>query len=120
MSPILTGHVDRTALQPADYSAVTTAGDAQARMRKLCTAGAGQRMSTVGLFACEPCTIVSELETDETILVLEGEVRIELDDGSAVELGVGDIAVLARGRVATWTVKTPFKEFFVLSGTSPS
>ncbi|HWI74858.1 MAG TPA: cupin domain-containing protein [Baekduia sp.] len=116
MSPIVTGHVARTELQPADYSAVTTAGDARARMTKLSTAGADGRLSTVGVFACEPCTIVAELKTDETIHVLEGEVRIALDDGSAVELGPGDVAVLPRGAVATWTVKTPFRELFFLSG----
>jgi uncharacterized cupin superfamily protein len=116
MSLIRAGHVDRTALLPVDYSAVTTAGDAKARMAKLSVAGEDERLSTVGIFACEPCTMVAELKTDETIHVLEGEARIELDNGHAVELGPGDVAVLPRGAIATWTIKTPFRELFFLSG----
>jgi uncharacterized protein len=119
MSQILTAQVDGVELEPADYSSVATAGDPKAKMAKLCTSEAGWA-STVGIWTCEPCTIVSEVKIEETILVLGGEVRIELDDGSAVDLGVGDIAVLPRGKVATWTVKTPYKELFMLTGTATS
>jgi uncharacterized cupin superfamily protein len=115
MSPILTEHLDHVDFESLDYSAVTTSGDACARIAKVCSAGVDGRLSTVGVWTCMPCTFGSNLVTDETILVLEGEARIELDDGTAVDLQVGDIAVLPRGHTATWTVKTPFKEFFVLS-----
>jgi uncharacterized cupin superfamily protein len=116
MRRILTGHVDRAELHPVDYSGITVAGDPRARIARLCTEESGEWMSTVGVFECDPCTLVAPVETDETILVLDGEVRIELDNGTAVDLGPGDIAVLPRGAVATWHVKTWYKEFFVLSG----
>jgi uncharacterized cupin superfamily protein len=120
MTPILSGHVDHAEFQPVDYSDITVAGDAGARIARLCTDESGEWMSTVGVFECDPCTLVAPVETDETILVLEGQVRIELDNGTAAELGPGGIAVLPRGTVATWHVKTRFKEFFVLSGAPAS
>ena len=116
MNQIVSINADRVELEPADYASVATAGDPQAKMAKLCTAEDGGWGSTVGIWTCEPCTLVSRVMIEETILVLEGEVRIALDDGTAVDLGVGGIAVLPRGKVATWTVKTHYKEVFVLAG----
>lgn len=54
-------------------------------------------------------------EGDETIHVLEGSVRIELDGGNHLELGVGDIASFSAGDRGVWRVLEPFCEFFVLS-----
>jgi uncharacterized cupin superfamily protein len=51
----------------------------------------------------------------ETILVLEGAVRIEMTDGPTLELGVGDIASLPKGVRTTWHVRIPFKEFWVIA-----
>jgi uncharacterized cupin superfamily protein len=53
----------------------------------------------------------------ETVIVLEGGVRIEFADGSDVELRVGDMASIPAGLPTTWHVTTPFKEMWVLSGT---
>jgi hypothetical protein len=54
-------------------------------------------------------------EQRETIHVVEGAVRIEIDGGPSLELAVGDVASLAAGVATTWHVTTPFKEFWVLS-----
>lgn len=51
----------------------------------------------------------------ETILVLEGNVRIELADGPTLELGPGDMASLAPGVATTWHVTVPFKELWVIA-----
>lgn len=56
-----------------------------------------------------------EFEQNETIVVLEGGVRIELDGGETIELDAGDVASIPAGRRATWHVRTPFREIFVLS-----
>ena len=65
----------------------------------------------------DPATFPLTWPGDETIIVLEGEVRIELvDTGEVVELKEGDIASFPKGARSVWTVKSPFKEFFVLSG----
>jgi uncharacterized cupin superfamily protein len=54
-------------------------------------------------------------EQRETILVLEGNARIEIDSGPTLELGPGDVASLPAGAQTTWHITTPFKEFWVLA-----
>jgi uncharacterized cupin superfamily protein len=54
-------------------------------------------------------------EQREVLIVLEGGVRIEFDDGSDVTLGVGDLATIPAGMTTTWHVTTPFKEMWVLA-----
>lgn len=68
------------------------------------------------VFACEPSRTSYFLEYDETLHVLEGQVRIELDNGTAVELGPGDSAFLPRGQQSHWTFRTPFREFAIVNG----
>jgi uncharacterized cupin superfamily protein len=50
----------------------------------------------------------------ETLLVLEGEARIEIADGPTLELRPGDIASLPAGAHTTWHVRTPFREFWTI------
>jgi uncharacterized cupin superfamily protein len=50
----------------------------------------------------------------ETLIVLEGEARIEIAGGPTLELGPGDIASLPQGADTTWHLTTPFKEFWVI------
>lgn len=50
----------------------------------------------------------------ETVLVLEGEVRIEIAGGPTLELKAGDIFSLPKGLETTWHLTLPFKEFWVL------
>lgn len=68
-----------------------------------------------GLFECDPGKTQYRLEENEIIHVLDGEARIELDDGTAIEVRAGDIAFLPKGHLSTWTFKTRFKEFWVLA-----
>jgi uncharacterized cupin superfamily protein len=51
----------------------------------------------------------------ETLLVLEGAARIEIEGGPVLELVAGDIASLPAGARTTWYLTTPFKEFWVIS-----
>ena len=67
-----------------------------------------------GFFECDPGKTTYHLEYNEYLHVIEGEARIELDDGSAVDLRPGDIAYLPKGHLSTWTFHTRFKEFWVL------
>jgi uncharacterized cupin superfamily protein len=50
----------------------------------------------------------------ETLLVLEGEARIEIAGGPTLELRVGDMASLPAGAQTTWYLTTPFKEFWTI------
>src|SRR5215470_585424 len=55
-------------------------------------------------------------EQRETVIVLEGSVRIEFADGSDLVVGEGDLVSIAAGEPMTWHVTTPFKEMWVLTG----
>ena len=53
-------------------------------------------------------------EQREVALILEGSVRIEIADGSVLDLGEGDRFSLPPGVETTWHITTPFKEAWVL------
>jgi uncharacterized cupin superfamily protein len=54
------------------------------------------------------------LPARETVLVLEGEARLEIADGPTLELKSGDIVSLPEGARTTWHVSRPFTEFWVV------
>lgn len=80
------------------------------------TASGGDGVLYTGLWRCEPSTFPYVFEGDETFHVLEGEVRVELKGGGTVDLKPGDVASFTKGQESTWTIKSPFKKFFVISG----
>jgi uncharacterized cupin superfamily protein len=55
----------------------------------------------------------------ETLLVLEGAARIEINDGPVLELTAGDMASLPAGASTTWYLTTPFREFWVITEGQP-
>jgi quercetin dioxygenase-like cupin family protein len=52
------------------------------------------------------------LPVRETILILEGAARIEIEGGPVLDLQVGDMASLPKGAVTTWHLTLPFREFW--------
>jgi uncharacterized cupin superfamily protein len=54
-------------------------------------------------------------EQREVALILEGSVRIEIEDQGALDLGPGDLFSLPPGVPTTWHITTPFKEVWVLA-----
>jgi len=48
----------------------------------------------------------------ETILVLEGTVRIEIEDGPTLELKPGDLASIPKGAETTWHRTYPFRNLW--------
>jgi uncharacterized cupin superfamily protein len=54
-------------------------------------------------------------EQREVAVILEGSVRIEIEDGDTLDLGVGDLFSLPPGVRTTWHITTPFKEMWVLA-----
>ena len=50
----------------------------------------------------------------ETLIVLEGEARVEITDGPTLELRPGVLASIPAGTETTWHVTPPFKEFWVI------
>ena len=102
---------------PGRIEQSTVEGELNGQIHWIRETGSDGRLLKVGLFTQDPATFPLTWPGDETIIVLEGEVRIELvDTGEVVELKEGDIASFPKGARSVWTVKSPFKEFFVLSG----
>ncbi len=55
------------------------------------------------------------LPARETIVVLEGSVQIEIENGPTLDLSVGDMASMPKGAVTTWHPSPDFKEVWVYS-----
>ncbi len=56
-----------------------------------------------------------QLHARETIVVLEGSVRIEIQDGPNLDLGVGDLASMPKNAITTWDPSPDFKEIWIYS-----
>ena len=54
-----------------------------------------------------------EFPHHETVYVLTGSVRIDIDGGPMLELGPGDMASFRKGVRSTWRPQPGFKEFWV-------
>ena len=48
----------------------------------------------------------------ETFYVLEGKVRVDLDDGGSVEFGKGDLVTFAQGVGCKWDVQEPIRKHY--------
>lgn len=90
-------------------------GEPAGQVHWLRVSGEGEPMLYAGVFAGQPSTFTYTFSGNETFHVLEGEVRIELESGDAVELRPGDLVSFPRGARSTWIAHTPFKKFFVIS-----
>jgi uncharacterized cupin superfamily protein len=54
-------------------------------------------------------------EQREVAYVVEGSVRIELADGTTVELGPGDLFSVPPGLETTWHITAPFEEVWAFA-----
>lgn len=63
--------------------------------------------------APEPMLVVGH--ADETVYIVEGHLRIQVEGQDTIELRPGGAASLNKGVPATWTVLAPTVEFFVYS-----
>ena len=88
-------------------------GEPNARVHWVRPEGHGSQMA--GVYRCDPAKFRYAWAADETIHVLEGSVRIEVEGGETLELGGGDIASFRAGDRGVWHVLEPFCEVFVLS-----
>jgi uncharacterized cupin superfamily protein len=69
-----------------------------------------------GLWKPDRDTAVYEglvLPARETIVVLRGSVRIDVQGGPILDLGVGDMASMPKGAVTTWHASPDFEEIWV-------
>lgn len=75
----------------------------------------GQGARGTGVFECDAGKTTYPLEYNEIIYVIEGEVTIELENGSKVDLKQGMQAFLPAGYTSTWTFHSRFREVWILT-----
>jgi uncharacterized cupin superfamily protein len=115
MATMFFGSIDASDFEPYPFPEQDILdGTPDSRVHWLRPEGHGSQL--VGIFRCEPAVFRYGWETDETIHVLQGSVRIEFESGESPEFGVGDVASFAAGDRAVWHILEPFCELFVLTG----
>lgn len=93
-----------------------SAGQAFGEVHWLRQVNGGDRLLLTGLWKHGPASFDYVFPGDETFHVLEGTVSITIVGGETVELAAGNIVSFAKGQATRWTIKTPLKKFFVISG----
>jgi uncharacterized cupin superfamily protein len=58
--------------------------------------------------------VSTDTESDEVVVVISGRARIEFADGTALDVGPGDIGILPRGAQTRWTVHEELRKVYVI------
>jgi hypothetical protein len=107
----------RSVVTAEEWEPFVVGGEAIGEVHWIRTEGAEGATLNVGLWRCEPRSFPYPFNADETIHALEGELVVDLaESGEKVVLGRGDVASFTKGTKSTWTVTSPFKKLFIISG----
>ena len=98
-------------VKPEDH----ISGDPKCKLNIIRTKGALTPVHQAMVLTIEPSTFRYRFERDESWIVLEGKVRIELEDGEVVNMETGDMVSILGGRNSTWQVFESFKKFVVIT-----
>jgi uncharacterized cupin superfamily protein len=91
-------------------------GDPDGKVHWLRQGSGGDGLLLTGMFTAQPCKVGYEFIGDESLHLMEGEVSVAVEGGDQVDLSPGDIASFPKGARSIWTIKSPMKKFFVISG----
>ena len=69
-------------------------------------------MQTKPTWGCEVSTFDWYYDSEETCLIIEGDVTVRYQDES-VSFGAGDYVVFPKGLSCVWDVKKPVKKYYV-------
>jgi uncharacterized cupin superfamily protein len=73
----------------------------------------------VGVWACSPMTgRMGPWSTNEVMILLEGSVVIDHEDGSSLEATAGDAFFIPKGTVCSWRQEGDLKKIFVIHSDS--
>ena len=87
-------------------------GDPNIRMRTL-REGAGEKGTVrVGVSHLDPCTLRYTFGGDETIYLVEGDIRLTAN-GDEMTLGPGNLISFGKGVETEWVIRSPVTEIFV-------
>lgn len=113
-----TGVIRHSNIKATDYepfSLDAVDGNPNGKVHWLKVSPEGEPLLYAGFFTADPATFTYTFGGNETFNLLEGEVRIELENGDRIDMVPGDVAAFPKGHRSTWTIKSPFKKFFVIS-----
>lgn len=66
-----------------------------------------------GLWRADKSECPYYFAADETFVMIEGVLKIKLEDGTTLRFGPGDTASFVKGTNSTWTVVEPVLHFFI-------
>jgi uncharacterized cupin superfamily protein len=67
----------------------------------------------------QPGVYEARCEMNETAMILEGRVRVDIVDGPTVELSVGDSASFVKGTIGRWSILEPVEGILRLQLSRP-
>jgi len=78
-----------------------------------------KRLEEMGVFDWpiwekEPSRFDWYYDTEETCYLLEGKVKVELEEGKIVEFGAGDLVVFPEGLRCVWDISEKVKKHYKL------
>jgi uncharacterized cupin superfamily protein len=98
----------------SDYDAFVGAEGGEAGVVAwLRSTGAEGRTLKAGMWRCEESEFPYLFGVDETFVMIEGILRVKLEDGTTWNLGPGETASFLKGTRSTWTVVEPVLHFFI-------
>jgi len=71
-------------------------------------------MSTKSVWGCEVSEFDWHYDSEETCLLIEGEVTVTYD-GGAVSFGAGDYVIFPKGLSCVWKVSKPVKKYYIFN-----
>ncbi len=118
-----TGRVDATDFVPFDYLEPATGMVRFGQIAPIRKGGAMGQTLAVGIWKLDE-SVESPVYTsalgDETFLVLEGSVRIEVvETGEVRAFAVGDVVSWSRNTPTRWTFEAPFRKLVIVSSEQP-
>jgi uncharacterized protein len=69
---------------------------------------------TSGIWSCTPGSFHWTFDTDETSVILQGRVTVQMEDGVTLHLGPGDLAFFPNGQKSIWKVEENLRKVYVL------
>ena len=108
-------HIKKSCITTPHYEPFM-AGDKQAgEVHWLTQTNSNDEPTYSGLWRCEPMTFEYQFPGDEIFHVIQGELLVEIEGESPIQLTTGDIVSFGKGLKSTWTIQSPFQKFFVIS-----
>lgn len=110
-----TGHLDTS-----EFTPMTIDGEAHGEVHFFRDDSAHSRLNRVAVWRLTadqvPYESPYDFRSDETILIVEGELEMTFEDGSIRVLRTGDVISILAGTRTTWRINSPFKKFVVEVG----